>query len=145
MILGVTLPSKTSKKIVCVTKKKKSFKISVSGKSGSTHVPCAFVCFLSMYVCGWACSCVHVKARGGKQGCLLQSLSTLLSETLIWLDWLASKVQRWACLCLPGAVITDVCSCTCCVCGCWGLNSNPHDHVASILSIKLSPSSSSCL
>lgn len=51
MILGVTLPSKTSKKMVCVTKKKKkSFKISVSGKSGSTHVPCAFVCFLFMYV-----------------------------------------------------------------------------------------------
>lgn len=49
MILGVTLPSKTSKKIVCVTKKK-SFKISVSGKSGSTHVPCALVCFLFMYV-----------------------------------------------------------------------------------------------
>lgn len=49
MILGVTLPSKTSKKMVCITKKKNHLKY-VSGKSGSTHVPCVFVCFLFMYV-----------------------------------------------------------------------------------------------
>jgi len=57
MILGVTLPSKTFKKIVCVTKKKKSFKISVLGKSGSTHVPCAFVCF---YPCMYVGEHAHV-------------------------------------------------------------------------------------
>lgn len=127
MISGATFPRKTSKKIVPVIKKKIIWNICVLGKSGGTRFSLC-TCMLFIYICRWAGTRVHmrVSARGGKRGIFLnhfplyflrQSLSEAINHSLIWLDWLASKVQRSSCLCLASAGITGMCYCTS---ECWG-------------------------
>lgn len=96
-----------------------------------------------MCACNWLWACMwrpEINTR-----CLLQQLPTLFFETrshwgsFIWLNWLASRLHKSACLCYQSPGVTHSCYSSWFLQGAGDLNLGPHACLLGSLSTDLSP------